>query len=126
MARGLPPDVERAARLSAIPPHLRSAFALLPAPLELRVTLPDGDDPELPIAACQLIKLALLGAGAILLGVEQGPALSMEVALRERKQVLAEADLARELPALLPTLLLSLSDRMSGESKSGESKSGGH
>ncbi len=108
MARGLPPDVERAARLSAIPPHLRSTFALLPAPLELRVTLPEGESPELPVAACQLVKLALLGAGAILLGVEQGPALSIEVALREKRRVLGDEDLRGELPALLPTLLLSL------------------
>lgn len=106
MARGLPPEVERAARLSAIPPHLRSTFALLPAPLEVKVRLPESA--TLPVAACQLIKLALLGAGATLLNVEQGAELALEVALRDKKRVLSSSDLDGDLPSLLPTLLLSL------------------
>ncbi|MBL9022859.1 MAG: GGDEF domain-containing protein [Myxococcales bacterium] len=106
MARGLPPEVERAARLSAVPPHLRSTFALLPAPLEVRVRMPEGA--SLPPAANQLIKLALLGAGATLVSVEPSDYLEVEVALRDKRRLLRPAELRGDLPTLLPTLLLAL------------------
>ena len=106
MARGLPREVERRARLSAFPPHLRSTFALLPAPLEIRVRMAEGA--ALPVAAYQLIKLALLGAGASLGGVSPARELEIEVVLRDKRRVLSAAELDGDLPTVLPTLLLSL------------------
>ncbi len=80
---------------------------MLPAPLELRVTLPDGDAPP-PAAGCQLLKLGLLGAGAVLVGVERGDALAFDVSLRDKQHRLSAADLEGELASILPKLLLAL------------------
>jgi diguanylate cyclase (GGDEF)-like protein len=107
VSRGLPPEIERTCRLSAIPPHVRSTFALLPAPLELRLSLRDDGSP-LPSAATQLLKLALLGAGASLTGVDRGAELSIEATLRDKRHRLTEEELGGELQSVLPKLLLSL------------------
>ncbi|NUO49542.1 MAG: hypothetical protein HOV80_11865, partial [Polyangiaceae bacterium] len=107
MSRGLPPEIERTCRLSAIPPHVRSTFALLPAPLELRLTLREDGSP-LPSAANQLLKLALLGAGASLSGVDRGTELRIEASLRDKRHSVNEAELGGELQSILPKLLLSL------------------
>ncbi len=94
-------------RLSAIPPHLRSTFALLPTPLEVRLVHPP-EGCELPLAARQLLKLALLGVGATLGPVEPGPALALDLKLRGRSRTLLAAELGPDLQSVLPDLLLSL------------------
>jgi diguanylate cyclase (GGDEF)-like protein len=71
------------------------------------VSLPEGAF-ELPTAARQLLKLALLQVGATLRGVEAAAAFSIEVRLRDRSCSLSAAELAGDLRELLPKLLLEL------------------
>lgn len=106
-ALALPADVERAARLAGVPPHLAATLRALKRPLALHLILPAAAASALPSAARQLLKLALRGDGVSLEGLSSGP-LSVELALDGRRRRLSEAELGADLRATLPRLLLDL------------------
>jgi diguanylate cyclase (GGDEF)-like protein len=116
MARGraeetpvaLPVEVERAARLAAVPPHLSATLRRLQRPLSLSLVLPEGSAHELPVGARQLLKLALRGDGLSLQSVATGPMLALELAIADKKRRLAVDELSVELRAILPRILLDL------------------
>lgn len=105
----LPPETERAVRLTAVPPHLRRVFALLPCRVEIRLLLPKADAAlSGAIGARQLLKLGLLGIGARLSSVEIGAELVVILALRDKSSTLFASSLDADLSTVLPSLLASL------------------
>lgn len=101
----LPPDLERAVRLAAVPPHLAATLAELPQPLALDVELGEG---ELPLGARQWLKLALRGAGVRLASVSSGAALALRVSLGPRAKTLRAAELEGDLREAAPAVVLEL------------------
>ena len=100
--------LERAVRLSAVPPHLAATLRQLPRPIGLTLTLQNGDGADLPPAARQLLKLALRGDGVELTHVRAGGELVVDLPLEDRRCRLSAEHLAGNLRAMLPELLLEL------------------
>lgn len=105
----LPAETERAVRLTAVPPHLRRVFSLLPSRLEIRVLLPTHDRLlARALGARQLLKLGLLGVGARLAAIETGDELVVALSLRDKSAMLYAATLESDLSSVLPALFASL------------------
>ncbi len=105
----LPPEVLRAARLAPVPAHLRELFGRLPECLSLEVRL-GGEPGDWPLAARQLIKLALLSDQLRLVAVDRRaePGVVLAVSRRGRRWIPSDEELSQELGCLAQGLLAAL------------------
>ncbi|MCA9584880.1 MAG: GGDEF domain-containing protein [Myxococcales bacterium] len=115
MAR-LPDNIERAARLTSVAPHMRQTFSLLPQPLRLDALVPPSPD-ALSTSARQLLKLALLEDRVRLGDVrvaaterELSTAPELVLSVGERRIELSADDLALELRTVFARALGALFD----------------
>jgi diguanylate cyclase (GGDEF)-like protein len=102
----LPRELDRVVRTASVAPYLRASFDRLPAPIRLDVRLPT-DPEQVPLAARQLLKLALL-EGPVRLGrvvrSDRRPC-QATLTLEARRCVLCAEDLGHDLPSVVERLL---------------------
>ncbi len=102
---GVPAAIVRAVKTAPVAPHVRAMFAHLPQRLRLDAHLPD-DAERIPLAARQLVKIGLMGEKVALREVTAGDgALSLTVALGERRCTLGFAELSQELRVVIHAIL---------------------
>jgi diguanylate cyclase (GGDEF)-like protein len=103
----LPEPLARAILTAPVPAHLRALFARLPAGGEIDASLPPGVG-DVPLAARQLVKLALLGGAlriARLTLAKDGAPLVVTVRVQGRALDLAARDFASDLRAVCARIL---------------------
>jgi len=103
----LPEPLARAILTAPVPAHLRALFARLPAGGEVDASLPPGVG-DVPLAARQLVKLALLGGALRVAGLtlaKGGAPLAVTVRVRDRTLCLTGSDLASDLRSVCARIL---------------------
>ncbi len=108
----LPEPLARAILTAPVPAHLRALFARLPAGGEVEASLPAGVG-DVPLAARQLLKLALLGGALRVAGLtlaRDGAPLAMTVSLGDRALHLSASDFASDVRPVCARILDGLYD----------------
>jgi diguanylate cyclase (GGDEF)-like protein len=103
----LPVACARQIRTASVEPYLAALFAHLPQPLDLDAEVPT-DPAAIPLAARQLLKLALSGTQLRPRRLGPAPTLALTVTAGERQRVLRHEHLVRDIEVVAEEILEAL------------------
>jgi len=106
----LPAACAREIRTASVEPFLQAMFAHLPQPLDLTAAVPT-DPHEIPLAARQLLKLALGDTQLRPQAIHPAPALELTVSAGGRRLTLQRAELSADVKQVAEQILAALCDK---------------